>query len=62
MDTVLLMKAQDRVQRTIQGGRRGRSVEGSGARRECTRAVQRPFSYPVAVSLSQSEPALLFWM
>jgi uncharacterized membrane protein len=23
---------------------------------------QRPFSYPVAVSLSQSEPALLFWM
>jgi hypothetical protein len=23
---------------------------------------QRPFVYPVAVSLSQSEPALLFWM
>ena len=24
--------------------------------------VQRPFEYPSAVSLSQSEPALLFWM
>jgi hypothetical protein len=22
----------------------------------------RPFEYPVAVSLSQSDPALLFWM
>ena len=26
------------------------------------RAGYRPFAYPVAVSLSQSEPALLFWM
>jgi hypothetical protein len=33
--------------------------------RETARALkldQRPFPYPVAVSLSQSEPALLFWM
>ena len=33
--------------------------------RETARALkldQRPFSYPVAVSLSQSDPALLFWM
>ena len=45
--------------RAARGGEGGAGRRGRGRGR---RPGYRPFAYPVAVSLSQSEPALPFWM